>query len=131
MDFAPDEAGANGDGKKPRKCRYRKGTEAQAIKEEIGNFQFETSRGYFLITRLFTDKILVSELRNLLEAARIVLRRRRQIDLPPLSRNAKRSKPLLVKYVDTYVNELTPMLSEMVLENSDHEPIYPRPPIPL
>jgi hypothetical protein len=118
-------AGTNADRGEQRRCRYGKGLEARAIKQEIGNFEIHTSHGYFLITRLFTEKILVTDLRNVVEAARTLLHYRRQIDLPPLSRNAKRSKALLVKYVDTHLNELAPVLSQMVLQDADHQPLYP------
>jgi hypothetical protein len=75
----------------------------------------------------------VVELKLVVQCAREYLRARKGKDLPRLSRNTKRSKLLLAKYIEDHFAVLAPVLNALSLEDSERKPVYPRlrPVIPL
>jgi hypothetical protein len=108
---------------KPPRKTYGQGHEAQAIKEELGEFAFHTSRAWDAITQHFGFSLRLREMKAMVHGLLIHIKRTTGEALPPLSRNAKRSIAVLVKYVDTYYDRLVPYFSSVTLCDDDKEPI--------
>ncbi|OHT08015.1 hypothetical protein TRFO_23639 [Tritrichomonas foetus] len=93
----------------PRCEIYGKGSEARLIKEQLNGFEARTSEAYKIIVRLFGGSVRITELLGVLNSIRFLLTSRGQV-LPPISRNERRSFSLLIKYVQTHLEQLKPLL---------------------
>ncbi|MDR0580587.1 MAG: hypothetical protein LBG04_00510 [Holosporaceae bacterium] len=108
--------------KKPA-ISYGTGYEAQTIKKELGDFIFKESAAYAAIVYNFGENLRLKELRYIIESARYFLRERGGIELPELSRNTKRSFPLLVKYINDNYNNIVPLFGSIILTDANRQPI--------
>jgi hypothetical protein len=106
-----------------RSTHYGDGFEAQAVRKEIGNFQYETSRGFQAVQQNFGSTIRLLELKGIVMSAIHYVKRRHRTVLPKLSRNAKRSFPLMIKYINTHYEVITPTFRFMTLLDENHRPL--------
>lgn len=106
------------DYKKNKKEKYGKGNEAQSIRKEIGDFNLFDSKAYKIITSNFGKSIRFSELLGIINTINIVLKLKYDQMLPPISRNEKRSFPLLIKYVERNGEIIYPNLKLITLCDS-------------
>ena len=97
---------------------YGQGSEALTIKKELGDFNVNESLAYKMITRKFGQSIRLNELIGILNSIIIYNRIKNNIILPQISRNEKRSFPLLIKYVEQHNNFILPHLNNIHLGNS-------------
>jgi hypothetical protein len=91
------------------KAAYGKGFEAQQVRNELGTFDYQCSRAWASIEYYFGASIRLRELKGIISAITGYLRMRRGVDLPELSRNTKRSVPLMVKYVEMHSEYFLPL----------------------
>jgi hypothetical protein len=94
---------------------YGEGSEAQAIREEIGDFDFGSSIALHEMFRLFGPHLRLMELKGIVLAVREFIKLKYAIELPRLTRNAKRSYPLLIKYIEANYNQMMPIMSTVSL----------------
>jgi hypothetical protein len=78
--------------------------------EELGDFEYSASAAYKQICTLFGVTIQPLELKNVVCFVSQFLEMNAGVKLPPLSKNAKRDFPLLVKYVQTNLDVMLPVL---------------------
>jgi hypothetical protein len=102
---------------------YGSGQEAFAVNQEIGDFVATSSRAHDLIERHFGSSIRLTELKAVVRTAIAFVKYKQEIVLPKISRNAKRSRPLLVKYVDTHYAHLAPVFPILSLCDRYRKPI--------
>jgi hypothetical protein len=102
---------------------YGFGIEAKSVRAEIGNFDWYSSRAYSAVRRQFGETLRLKELKALIHAAVFYIKQKRGVDLPHMSRNTKRSFPLLVKYIQTNYDIIIPVLPKMVLCDAQKQPI--------
>jgi hypothetical protein len=108
-----------------RRARYGDGSEAMAVRRELGNFDPDNSRASAAIRDSF-GQLKIRELKAVVRVVQDVLARRHGISLPPLTRNTKRSHQLLVKYVDEHYDRIVPVFQMITLLNEDRLPIHAR-----
>ena len=114
------------------KKAYGEGYEAQAVRHELGNFNYLSSRGYHLVVSLFGDTIRLRELKAVVFTVIHYLQTKYRLNMPPLSRNAKRSFPLLIKYITENYEAMEPVFPLVSLCDKDKKPInYGRYAIPF
>lgn len=106
-----------------RKEKYGKGEEAKIIKEELGDFNVSESKAYKEIYKKFGRSIRFSELLGILNSINIYLQIKKNISLPHISRNEKRSYPLLIKYIERNGEMIFPYLQYISLCNSSFQKI--------
>ena len=99
------------------------GREALAVKQDLDGFEFKHSVAYSIITQKFGKRLHLAELKGLITITRGYLMETRQVELPPLSRNAKRSFPLLVKYVQDHADYMIPALQRIMLFDEMMRPV--------
>ena len=109
--------------KKTRKEIYGKGIEARTIKEELGEFDVFNSRAYKEVSQRFGRSIRLSELLGILNSIQIYLQMKQNNPLPQISRNEKRSFPLLIKYIERNSDLIFPLLQYISLCNSSFQKI--------
>lgn len=112
-----------GSKKKNRKEIYGKGNEAKMIKEEIGDFNAFESMAYKEVTKHFGKSIRLSEIIGILNSIQIYLLLKKNTSLPQISRNEKRSFPLLMKYIERNNEEIFPYFQYISLCNSSFQKI--------
>lgn len=103
---------------KKRKQIYGKGIEAKVIKDELGDFDCSQSIAYRQIIDQFGKSVRFSELLGILNSIQMVLQIKKNIALPQISRNEKRSFPLLIKYIERNKELILPYLQYVSLCNS-------------
>ncbi|KAK8884616.1 hypothetical protein M9Y10_043732 [Tritrichomonas musculus] len=119
----PKESIKNSNFKKNRKEIYGKGLEAKAIKEELGDFNANDSGAYKYIISKFGRSIRFSELLGILNTIQLYAKIRSNIAIPLISRNEKRSFPLLIKYIDRHSDLIIPYLQYISLCDSSFHKI--------
>jgi hypothetical protein len=108
---------------RPPRTAYGSGPDALAVDKELGDFVVENSPASDLIHRYFGSNIRLTELKAIVMAAVALVKHKKAITLPKISRNAKRSKLLLIKYVDTHYAELAPLFPVLTLCDKNQRPI--------
>lgn len=106
-----------------RKKAYGEGYEAQAVRHELGDFDYLASKGYALVVHCFGDTIRLRELKAVVFTIIHHLQTKYRINMPPLSRNAKRSFPLLIKYITENMDVMEPVFPLISLCDKDKNPI--------
>lgn len=106
-----------------RKEKYGKGNEAKAIKEALGDFDVYNSRAYKEVVKNYGKSLRMNELLEIINSLTIYLRDKKGIILPKLTRNDKRSFPLLIKYVETNFDTIQPWLGHVHLCDSNFKRI--------
>jgi hypothetical protein len=94
---------------------YGSGWEAQTVNEEIGDFNYESSEAYAVLLRCYGSDLRLKELKAILSGVTACLKAKSSIVLPELSRNAKRSFKLMVKYIQTHYECIAPILPNLIL----------------
>jgi hypothetical protein len=97
------------------KSVYGTGMEAQAVHHEIGDFDCEASAAFALLQHYYGSALRFKELKAILHAAIGYLKFRHSINLPDLSRSAKRSFKLMVKYIEANSYYISPVIPRLVL----------------
>jgi hypothetical protein len=90
--------------------QYGSGWEAKTVHEELGDFAYSKSPAYGLVTECFGSTLRLKELKGIVYFAKDFLETHTGIKLPKISRNAKRSFPLLVKYIQANLDVMRPVL---------------------
>lgn len=108
--------------KRSRKEIYGKGAEAAAIKQELDGFDAFNSMAYKKVIYHFGKDIRLNELLGITNVI-ITLLNSRRIGIPPLSRNEKRSLPLLIKYIDRNSELIFPYLPYISLCDDNFQKI--------
>lgn len=109
--------------KSNRKEIYGKGNEAKMIKEEIGDFDVYKSTAYKQVTQHFGKSVRLSEILGIINTIQIILQTKKNIPLQRISRNEKRSFPLLMKYIERNGEFIYPFFQHMSLCNSSFQKI--------
>lgn len=86
---------------KPKK-KYGTGYEANSVKRELGSFDAKSSEAYKELTNRFSKDVTLDALKQVAN----ILRQRKCDKLPPITRNAKRSLSLLIKWYQDNWNEI-------------------------
>ena len=107
----------------PRRTQYGKGIEARAVRRELGEFRYESSPTYAAIIRHFGLSLSLQELRGIVLSIKDLLEHECGLKLPPMTRNTKRTKALLIKYMHENQNYFLPMLQNVTLCDRDANPI--------
>jgi hypothetical protein len=102
---------------------YGTGAEAQSVNEEIGDFDFRQSPVMADLERSFGPNVRVKELKGIIGTIRLWLQDRGGIGLPKPSRNAMRSFPLMIKYLETHYAEVAPILRMITLCDESKNPL--------
>lgn len=118
-----DQIQSNTNQKRNRKDIYGKGCEAKMIKEELGNFDVYNSNAYKQVTQHFGRSIRLSELLGIIGSIRIYLKTKKSIIIEQISRNEKRSFPLLIKYIERNNEFIIPYLQFVSLCDSSFQKI--------
>lgn len=113
----------NENDKKSKKEKYGNGYEAKVIKEKLGDFNLFKSDAYQKITKQFDRSIRFSELLGIINSIEIYLKVKFNICIPKITRNEKRSFPLLIKYVENNSEYIYPYLQYISLCNSSFQKI--------
>lgn len=109
--------------KSNRKEIYGKGNEAKMIKEKIGDFEVYKSTAYKKVTQHFGRSVRLSEILGIINSIQIILQTKKNISLQRISRNEKRSFPLLMKYIERNGEFIYPFFQHMSLCNSSFQKI--------
>lgn len=109
--------------KKSKKEIYGKGYEANAIKKELGDFNLFESDAYKRIISQFGKSIRFNELLGIVNSINTYLIIKQRISLPNITRNEKRSFPLLIKYIERNSELIYPYLQYISLCNSSFQKI--------
>jgi hypothetical protein len=105
------------------KVPYGQGSEAFAVCEELDDFDYLHCPAWSAIVETFGAAMRLRELKGFVDAIRTFLQVRSGIELPKLSRNAKRNLGLLVKYINEHYNEIVPVFPYVTLLDGDAQPI--------
>lgn len=100
------------------KRRYGDGKEASMIRDEIGDFDLNSSEAMELIKKNFGGSLRITELKGIINAIRDHLSKK-NIYLPKLTRNANRSFQLCVKYVQDHIEWIKPLIPYVKLLDND------------
>lgn len=103
---------------------YGLGKEAAATRAELKDFDYRDSMAMALVLRVFGYKLRFNELKGVVMALGDFLARK-GVMLPALTRNAKRSLPLLLKYINDNIAIFTRWLPAVTLVDADKIPIIP------
>lgn len=106
-----------------RKQKYGKGSEAKLIKEAIGDFDVNNSTAYKKVIQQFGKSVRLSEILGVLNSIHMYLKMKKNIILPPISRNEKRSFPLLMKYIEINGEMIIPYFQYITLCDSSFQKI--------
>lgn len=105
-----------------RESRYGYGAEARAVQMEIGDFDYLNSRGYAAIMYYFGTTLKLRELKGILMSAKTFVDKKYGKILPEISRNTKRSYPLMIKYIDDNFDRIVPVFPNMqILDGSQKQ----------
>lgn len=85
-----------------RKGKFGEGKEAIMIREEIGDFNINSSDAMKLIKEYFGDSLRISEIKGIINATRDYLSQK-NINLPKLTRNENRNFQLCIKYIQNNI----------------------------
>ena len=85
------------------------GPDAQSVAQDIGDFDYSTCPQWLYLQAKFSTGIRFRELKSIANIIQITLQ------LPPLSRNQKRSFPLLIKWFCTNWDKIQPILDYISL----------------
>jgi hypothetical protein len=102
---------------------YGGGSEARAVKEELGDFDPETSAALRVVREYFGSTIRLKELNGIVLSAKYYMKRRHNVELPNLSRNTKRSFALLIKYIETNYAQIVPVFPRLTLLDENKHPL--------
>jgi hypothetical protein len=105
------------------KVPYGQGSEAFAACEELADFDYLHSAAWSAIIDVFGATIRLRELKGVLYAIQAFLRVRSGVELPKVSRNAKRNMGLLVKYINEHYNEVVPVFRHVSLRGGGGQPL--------
>lgn len=109
--------------KKNKKEAYGKGHEAKAIKDELGDFNMFETESYKTIIKQFGKSIRYNELLGIINSINIYIQLKKNCCLPKVTRNEKRSFPLLIKYIENNRELIIPYLQYIYLCNSSFQKI--------
>lgn len=109
--------------KKSKKLIYGKGSESIAIKKELGDFDAFASESFKYIIKRFGRSIRFTELLGIINSIQIYLQYKNDATLPQLSRNEKRSFPLLIKYIECNKEAIFPCLQFISLCDTSFQKI--------
>lgn len=110
--------------KKPtRKETYGKGNEAKVVREQIGDFDVVQSSAYKKVTQKFGRSIRLTEILGILNSIQNYMQIKHNSTLPQISRNEKRSFPLLIKYIESNKDLIFPYLDYISLCDSTFQKI--------
>ncbi|MDR1032003.1 MAG: hypothetical protein LBL30_02675 [Holosporales bacterium] len=98
---------------------YGQGIEAEGVRRELGDFDYQSSRAQQAIIKHFGSTVRLKELKAIVESIRYYLGKKYGIALPKPSRNAKRNMPLLVKYIDEHYDHVVTIFSHISLCDKD------------
>lgn len=85
-----------------KKGKFGEGKEAIMIREEIGDFNINSSDAMKLIKEYFGDSLRISEIKGIINATRDYLSQK-NINLPKLTRNENRNFQLCIKYIQNNI----------------------------
>lgn len=85
-----------------RKGKFGEGKEAIMIREEIGDFNINSSDAMKLIKEYFGDSLRIFEIKGIINATRDYLSQK-NINLPKLTRNENRNFQLCIKYIQNNI----------------------------
>jgi hypothetical protein len=102
-----------------RNLSYGNGLEAEGVRRELGSFDWESSPAHVAVLRYYGRTVRMAELRAIVLTATFWIQKSRGIQLTKLSRNAKRSLPLLIKYIQAHYDQIVPTFSRISLCTSD------------
>jgi hypothetical protein len=108
---------------KQRNVPYGHGQEAMMMRKELGDFDYLRSAAYSAIVAQFGSTLRLMELKGIICAIQVWWKLKHGTELPKLSRNTKRSFPLMVKYVNDHYNEITPVLPHVSVRNANNQQI--------
>lgn len=120
-DIISEDTQANN--KRNRKEIYGKGNEAKLIKEKLGNFDFHHSQSYQKFIQNFGRSVRLTEILAIVSAIDSILQIKRNYVLPKITRNEKRSIPLLFKYIENNKDAILPYLDRISLCDSSFHKI--------
>lgn len=109
--------------KSRERLAYGFGAEAHSVHNEIGSFDYTRSPAYMAILHFFGPTIKLRELKAIISALQLYLKNKSNIVLPPMSRNTKRSYPLLVKYIQDNFAILVPMFPNLTFLDENMQPV--------
>lgn len=109
--------------KKDKKSIYGKGSESIAIKKELGDFDPFKSKSYAYIYKTYGRSIRFNELLGIINSLQLFFKYKKMKILPLLTRNEKRSFPLLIKYVEKNSELIIPYLQYISLCDSSFQKI--------
>jgi hypothetical protein len=103
--------------------QYGRGSEAQQVQREIGDFEYLSSSAWKSIRFYFGSSIRLRELKGIVTAMQKYHRLKFRQDLPKLSRNGKRCFPLLVKYIAENIDFFQSVFPLVSLANANKQAI--------
>lgn len=109
--------------KRSKKLIYGKGNEALAVKKELGDFDAFRSTTYEYIIKMYGRSVRFTELLGIISSIQFYLQYKENIALPSLSRNEKRSYPLLIKYIERNSENILPYFQYISLCDSSFKKI--------
>jgi hypothetical protein len=127
LGFAPDAGDPTQPPTDSKKPHYGSGAEALAVRRELGDFAPDNSRAATAIRHAF-GTLKLRELKAVVQVVQDILQRRHGIPLPKLTRTAKRSHQLLVKYINEHYDVMIPVFQSIRLLNRDRQPVRERNP---
>lgn len=98
--------------------KYGAGKEATMVRDEIGDFDITSSKAMTILKTKFGNSLRTTELKGIIYSITDYLEQKK-VYLPKLTRNAKRSFLLLVKYVDDNFEIFKDILPHVTLCDED------------
>lgn len=116
----------DGTAEPPRKrvrTEYGHGTEARSVQMEIGDFDYLSSQAHAAIIHYFGTTLKLRELKGIVVSIRAFLESKHGIHLPQMSRNTKRSYPLMIKYIQDNLDAIVPVFPVIELLDERRNPV--------
>ena len=105
------------------RSEYGHGYEANAVRHELCGFRYRESPAYAAVLEYFGPDIRLRELKGMIYTAKKHILTKLGVGLPALSRNAKRSFPLLIKYIQDNYDILVPLFPKVWLYDEGRMPV--------
>jgi hypothetical protein len=106
-----------------RKAKYGHGREAETIRKDLDGFDRDQSPASNAVRAAFGSTLRLRELRGIVDTIRAWWQVNDGTYLPPLSRNAKRSFLLTLKYIDEHYDQIVPRFPHVILCDDDGQRI--------
>jgi hypothetical protein len=108
----------------PRKgIPYGYGSEAKSVRRDLEEFELGTSPAYHAVKVAFGTNVRLRELKGIMSVVRAWWQSKDGTYLPQLSRNQKRSFPLLIKYIDHHYDKIVPLFQHAILLDEQRVPL--------